>query len=158
MLDFFTSKVKQNLHIVLAMSPTGSNLSERIRNFPSLVNCCTIDWFTSWPKEALQAVAAKFMEDAPFDEDAKKAIVQTCHMFHMESLDLSANFLREIKRTNYVTPTNYLDLMHIFQKLLDKQRAKLTDRSTSYATGVDKLMSTAEAVTQMQRDLNEKQP
>jgi dynein heavy chain len=129
------------------MSPTGSNLSERIRNFPSLVNCCTIDWFTSWPKEALQAVAAKFMEDTPFDDEVKEAIVQTCHMFHTESLDLSANFLRETKRTNYVTPTSYLDLMHIFQKLLDKQRTKLYDKKISYETGVDKLMSTAEAVT-----------
>lgn len=140
------------------MSPTGSNLSERFRNFPSLVNCCTIDWFTSWPKEALRAVAAKFMEETPFDDDAKQSIVQTCHMFHEESLSLSKSFLREVKRTNYVTPTSYLDLMFIFQKLLDKQRTKLYDKKISYETGIDKLMSTAEAVTQMQHDLNEKQP
>ena len=25
--------------------------------FPSLVNCCTIDWFTEWPEEALMNVA-----------------------------------------------------------------------------------------------------
>ena len=48
--------------------------------------------------------------------------------------------------------------MHIFQKLLDKQRTKLYDKKISYETGIDKLMSTAEAVTQMQHDLNEKQP
>ena len=96
------------------MSPTGSNLNERIRNFPSLVNCCTIDWFTTWPKEALRAVAAKFMEETPFDEDVKRSIVQTCHMFHVETIELSSSFKREINRTNYVTPTSYLDLMHIF--------------------------------------------
>lgn len=25
--------------------------------FPSLVNCCTIDWFEKWPQEALLSVA-----------------------------------------------------------------------------------------------------
>lgn len=25
--------------------------------FPSLVNCCTIDWFEKWPEEALLSVA-----------------------------------------------------------------------------------------------------
>jgi dynein heavy chain len=74
-MDYFTVKVKQNLHVVLAMSPTGGNLNERIRNFPALVNCCTVDWFTAWPEEALQAVAAKFMEETPFDEAIKASIV-----------------------------------------------------------------------------------
>ena len=57
MLDYFVIKVRQKLHVVLAMSPTGSQLGERIRNFPSLVNCCTVDWYELWPKEALEAVA-----------------------------------------------------------------------------------------------------
>ena len=43
------------------MSPIGNAIRERIRNFPSLVNCCTIDWFTAWPEEALEAVASKFL-------------------------------------------------------------------------------------------------
>ena len=34
----------QNLHVVLCFSPIGSAFRERLRQFPSLVNCCTIDW------------------------------------------------------------------------------------------------------------------
>lgn len=34
---------------------------ERLRQFPSLVNCCTIDWYTPWPADALSAVATKFL-------------------------------------------------------------------------------------------------
>jgi len=30
--------------------------------FPGLVNCCTIDWFTEWPADALQEVAKKQVE------------------------------------------------------------------------------------------------
>ena len=54
-------KTKAHLHIILAMSPIGNTLRERIRNFPSLVNCCTFGWFTKWPEEALEAVGERFL-------------------------------------------------------------------------------------------------
>ena len=95
MLDYFVSKVRQKLHVVLAMSPTGSQLGERIRNFPSLVNCCTVDWYELWPKEALEAVARKFLEETPFDDEVKENITISCQVFHEESILLSEKYLRD---------------------------------------------------------------
>lgn len=43
--QFFISRVREKLHIVLCMSPVGDAFRSRCRMFPSLVNCCTIDWF-----------------------------------------------------------------------------------------------------------------
>ena len=45
----FIQKCKANIHIVLAMSPIGDDFKRRLRMFPSLVNCCAIDWFLPWP-------------------------------------------------------------------------------------------------------------
>ena len=45
MYNYFIDRVKQNLHVVLAMSPIGDAFRNRLRMFPSLINCCTIDWF-----------------------------------------------------------------------------------------------------------------
>lgn len=45
MYNYFIDRVKSNLHIVLAMSPIGDAFRNRLRMFPSLINCCTIDWF-----------------------------------------------------------------------------------------------------------------
>lgn len=45
MYNYFIDRVKANLHIVLAMSPIGDAFRNRLRMFPSLINCCTIDWF-----------------------------------------------------------------------------------------------------------------
>ncbi|VEL09120.1 unnamed protein product [Protopolystoma xenopodis] len=45
MYNYFTERVRKNLHIVLAMSPIGDSFRSRLRMFPSLINCCTIDWF-----------------------------------------------------------------------------------------------------------------
>ena len=54
---FFLDLCKKNLHVVLTMSPIGEDFKRRLRMFPSLVNCCTIDWFLAWPQEALESVA-----------------------------------------------------------------------------------------------------
>jgi len=42
--------------MIVAMSPLGEVFRARLRQFPSLVNCCTIDWFSEWPEEALLGV------------------------------------------------------------------------------------------------------
>jgi hypothetical protein len=40
---FFVSQCRKNLHMVLCFSPVGDGLRNRLHQFPSLVNCCTID-------------------------------------------------------------------------------------------------------------------
>jgi dynein heavy chain len=42
--------------MIIAMSPLGEIFRKRLRQFPSLVTCCTLDWFTEWPEEALLGV------------------------------------------------------------------------------------------------------
>lgn len=41
----------------MAFNPIGDAFRSRIRNFPSLVNCCALDWFHPWPDAALLEVA-----------------------------------------------------------------------------------------------------
>ncbi len=36
-------------------------LRNRIRQYPALVNCMTIDWFSEWPRDALLEVAERFL-------------------------------------------------------------------------------------------------
>jgi dynein heavy chain len=57
LMKLFIQLTRQNLHIVLAFSPVGEKLRNRCRQFPSIINCCTIDWFDRWPDEALYSVA-----------------------------------------------------------------------------------------------------
>lgn len=61
--SFFLDRVRKNLHIVLCFSPIGDAFRQRVRMFPSLVNCCTIDWYQEWPKDALMSVASTFMKN-----------------------------------------------------------------------------------------------
>ena len=67
--------VQNKLHIVLCMSPVGDAFGSRCRMFPSLVNCCTIDWFTEWPREALLSVAETLFETVDLGKDSMKVRV-----------------------------------------------------------------------------------
>lgn len=64
----------------------------------------------------------------------------------------------ETSRHNYVTPTSFLDLMNVFQSLLDKQRNYLYEKKLSYENGIQKLMQQQEEIIIMQQDINDKQP
>lgn len=57
---FFVDQCRKNLHMVICMSPFGDAFRRRLRMFPSLVNCCTIDWFSEWPIDGLRSVATSF--------------------------------------------------------------------------------------------------
>jgi dynein heavy chain len=61
--NYFVEKTRNNLHIVLAMSPAGNTLRIRCRNFPGLISSTSIDWFFNWPKEALTSVAEFYLKD-----------------------------------------------------------------------------------------------
>jgi dynein heavy chain len=45
------------------MSPAGSTLRIRCRNFPGLISSTSIDWFFAWPKEALVSVADFYLKE-----------------------------------------------------------------------------------------------
>ena len=60
LFEFFLRRLRDNLHIVLAFSPIGDAFRSRLRKFPSIINCSTIDWFFAWPTDALEALRANF--------------------------------------------------------------------------------------------------
>jgi dynein heavy chain len=64
-----TTQVRRNLHVVFSFSPVGEAFRERLSAFPSLVNCTTIDWFVSWPRDALHTVATNFLAGLPGCDD-----------------------------------------------------------------------------------------
>ena len=60
--NIFVGRVRAHLHLCICMSPLGETFRTRLRNFPSLVNNCTIDYFAEWPEEALRSVATNTLD------------------------------------------------------------------------------------------------
>ncbi|XP_053190892.1 dynein axonemal heavy chain 3 [Scomber japonicus] len=158
MYNFFIDRVKANLHIVLAMSPIGDAFRNRLRMFPSLINCCTIDWFHAWPNDALEVVAHKFLEDVEMDSDVRLEVVEMCKTFQMSVREMSLRYFSRLRRHNYVTPTSYLELILTFKTLLNLKRNEVDNARNRYIVGLQKLDFAASQVSVMQLELTALQP
>ncbi|XP_022171452.1 dynein heavy chain 3, axonemal-like isoform X1 [Myzus persicae] len=156
--NFFIERVKENLHLTLAVSPIGDVLRNRLRMFPSLINCCTIDWFTVWPEDALEKVAEYYLKDMSIHSDIASSCVIICKEFHTTTRDASSRFYSTLKRHNYVTPTSYLELIKTFQNLHKKKVDQITTLRNRYETGLKKLDFAAGQVSVMQDQLKALRP
>ncbi|KAL8575827.1 Dynein heavy chain 10, axonemal [Nucella lapillus] len=152
--QFFINKCANNLHIVLAMSPVGDVLRTRCRNFPGLVNNASIDWFFPWPEQALFAVASVLVagNNPLIPMDKREDLISHIVLVHQSVGIYSKRFQQQLRRNNYVTPTNYLDFIKSYLRLLeekDKYIQSLCDRLTG---GLEKIAEASE----MLAVLNEK--
>uniref|UniRef100_G1PAG5 Dynein axonemal heavy chain 12 n=1 Tax=Myotis lucifugus TaxID=59463 RepID=G1PAG5_MYOLU len=155
---FFVNRCKDNLHVVVAFSPIGDAFRNRLRQFPSLINCCTIDWFQPWPEDALELVAVKFLETLELTEVERREIVPICKHFHTSIMDLSERFLQELGRHNYVTATSYLELIASFRQLLTQKRQAVVEAKQRYVNGLDQLAFAESQVGEMKLELVQLQP
>ena len=158
MLAQFVSMCRDNVHIVLTMSPVGDQFRRRLRMFPSLVNCCTIDWFTKWPAEALRSVAARMLQNLQVDDSVKINLTKMCVQIHEDVQRQSVDFYEELRRHNYTTPTSYLELLNSYTKMLDEQNNHVAAAIKRLQGGLDKLESTQVLVDDMKVQLTAMQP
>ena len=158
MFAYFVERCRALLHICLAMSPIGDAFRRRLRMFPSLVNCCTIDWFRPWPADALDAVASTFLEEVEMEKHNRQSTVEMCKIFHESVRVLSEKFRSAERREVYVTPTAYLELIQTFQTLLAKKRKEIDLVRRRYDNGLQQLEAAGTAVVQMQEELTALKP
>lgn len=140
------------------MSPIGNAFRNRVRKFPAIVNCCTIDWFQAWPEDALLAVATRFLVNVELSDEERPICIDMCMEFHTSTEKLSEEFLMRLNRHNYVTPTSYLEMIHTFKDLLQKKRTEIKNARTRYLTGIGQLETASKQVDVLKANLVELQP
>lgn len=124
-LAYFVARCREKLHIMLCLSPIGDAFRLRLRMHPSLVNCCTIDWYESWPEEALEQVARRTIADVELAEDIKVESVAACKYFHGCARDVSTRYYEHSGRKTYITTASFLDLVRTFADLTTEKRREL---------------------------------
>lgn len=128
--------------MAIVMSPLGNLFTTRLRMFPSLINCSTIDWFTEWPEEALINVGKGQLVDDEQELGLEGKIPQLVEMFkniHKSVEKNSVNYKQELSRYNYVTPTSYLELLTMYKQILGSKRKEVGYQTNRLRSGLDKL-------------------
>lgn len=158
-LAHFVSRVRDKLHIVLCMSPVGDSLRIRCRQFPSLINCTTIDWFHGWPEAALVSVAERFLENLELPStEIRQSVVRMCGFVHRNIEETSVRFFNELRRRIYTTPKSYLDLINLYISMLKGLQDVVEVKSERMKVGVKKLHETNSIVDALRGDLVKLEP
>ena len=156
---FFVERVRNNLHISLCMSPAGDALRLRCRKFPSLINCCTLNWFSNWPESALLSVSTKFLGDIDdITPPVRKALAEQCVRIHMMVDEKATELFAELRRKVYITPKSYLDLIKVYIEGLKKKRKQVDDNKDRLVGGIEKLKETNINIAGMKKRLEVLQP
>ena len=115
----FFDTVRQNLHVVLCFSPVNAKFADRARKFPGLINGCALDWFLSWPSEALIAVSEGFIGamEIQCEPETKKNLMQHMAFVHHMIVESCDEYYMKMRRRVYQTPRSYLSFLADYQKV-----------------------------------------
>ena len=148
--------VKSNVHVVFCMSPLSQGFLNKLRMFPSLISCCTIDWFHEWPQEALLEVAREGLSGCNEESDGQlERFFAEAQIIVKEE---SHRLRREQQRYNFVTPTIYLELLKSFHQILDSKKKKNEYGISRLKNGIEKLKSANKNMEIIHQELKTEEP
>ena len=155
MYEFFVSRVRANLHIVLSMDPHHPLFHRRCESNPALYTRLSVMWMGSWtnaglvavPQMRLQSVlAAKRANGQPVDP---QRVLDQLLFMHQSCLSKPA--------VSGVTPLKYVALLDTYQQVFDSHATKLSTQRSHLTAGLAKLRDAAAAVDVLSRDAATKQ-
>ncbi|XP_036073454.1 dynein heavy chain 8, axonemal isoform X3 [Rousettus aegyptiacus] len=153
--EYFISRSRKNLHVVLCFSPVGEKFRARSLKFPGLISGCTMDWFSRWPKEALIAVASYFLLDYAIvcSSDTKRQVVETMGLFHDMVSESCESYFQRYRRRAHVTPKSYLSFINGYKNIYTEKVKYINEQAERMNIGLDKLMEASESVAKLSQDL-----
>ena len=157
--QYFIDKVRDNLHLIICMSPMNPKFAVRARKFPGIVSCPTIDWFLPWPADALVALSKAFIQGFHVEctPEVKVGLMTHMGMVHSMVTEVCEEYHTKMRRRVFQTPKSYLSFIQNFTVLYSGKIAELKVKEGRVNLGLSKLIQGAQDVEDMKKVLAEEQ-
>eukprot|EP01138_Halocafeteria_seosinensis_P007479 gb/GECG01007645.1/.p1 GENE.gb/GECG01007645.1/~~gb/GECG01007645.1/.p1 ORF type:complete len:3314 (+),score=514.53 gb/GECG01007645.1/:1-9942(+) len=149
--QFFIDTVRDNLHLVLCMSPKNPKFPERARKFPGIISGTTIDWFLPWPEEALVSVSEGMLKNYDLDaeDEVKDNLVHHMGHVHKMVVDVCEEYFEQLRRHVYQTPKSYLSFIANYKNVYQKRLEEIKEKEQRVNLGLQKLNKGSQDVEDM---------
>ena len=156
---FFINIVRERLHLVLCMSPANAKFPKRARKFPGIISGCTINWFLTWPQDALVAVSRGFIGDFQVEctDDEKEQLMIHMGEVHNMATQVCDEYFQSMRRNVYQTPKSFLSFLADFKVMYGTKLSLLKKKAANIELGLEKLQQGAVDVAAMKIVLAGKQ-
>jgi dynein heavy chain len=156
--NLFVQRIRENLHMIISMSPSGDNLRNRCRNFPGLISSTTIDWFFEWPREALLQVS-QFLFSTYHNVEQELVPLLCEHIIgvHQSLAEFSSEAYKTQKRNIYTTPKNFLDYIKNFQSLYTKHFNDTQNLISHLENGLQVLADSSKNINNLKKTVGEEE-
>jgi dynein heavy chain len=151
---FFAARVVSRLHVIMCMDPHDPSFRRRVRDFPGIVSCCTVDWYDPWSRSALHAVATRVLAGRVNEHDVGRA----CAEIHETAVKMASEYCTQLERNLCITPQTFFNFLHSLLRALDTRRCTWQERLDILGAGVVKLAETNNVVQKLRLELTGLQP
>ncbi|PVD20700.1 hypothetical protein C0Q70_18859 [Pomacea canaliculata] len=153
--EYYLSRTRKNLHVVLCFSPVGEKFRQRALKFPGLISGCTMDWFQRWPRDALIAVADHFLSE--FDilatPKVKQELIIGMGCVHDYVAEGCIEYFQRYRRSTHVTPKSYLSFLDGYKSVYSMKKNMIGTSAQAMNTGLEKLTEASKAVSELSEEL-----
>ena len=146
--DNYLSCAADHIHIVLSMTP-GNNFRKMTREFPSLVTCCTINYFVTWPHEALMEVVTRKIDKQQF----KVTDLSIFPKAHNHAVLIALQSRKELEdqssfqNTPNVTPSVFFDFLSLYTGIYNERITSFEAQESKLTTAIE-IVKGAKAVVE----------
>eukprot|EP01022_Parablepharisma_sp_SALTPOND_P010207 TRINITY_DN1419_c0_g1_i1.p1 TRINITY_DN1419_c0_g1~~TRINITY_DN1419_c0_g1_i1.p1 ORF type:complete len:3283 (-),score=375.81 TRINITY_DN1419_c0_g1_i1:11360-21208(-) len=155
----FVERVKENLHIVLNMSPVGDTFRKNCRKYPSILNQTHLIYFMQWPEHAFKAVCHKLTDEmTTLEMSLRLKVMQMFPKAHILVSNLSEAYSKETRNKLYVTPKSFIDAINFFYKQYESMQINYRSAIERLGKGLRNFQAATRMVTQLRESLSKLQP
>lgn len=153
--NLFISLIRQQLHVVLCFSPINENYRNIIRNYPSFINSCTIDWLHPWPNDALSSIAQRFLTtDVEFLTNHEQNVAVDMFMeFHSSTFSLAKRISIDHSQQIHILPKMFIDSIEIFKEKVVEKKNEFEEKIQQYNVGVRQIKESDDQIKAMQKSI-----